>query len=129
MLRFYIPNMTCGSCAKSVTKALLSVDPQARIETVPSAREVRVDSALDESAFLVALSEAGYVHAHAMAADSPKGGHASHGSHDDPKAAIPAKLMLHVTLPRAGRHALWIQFKGDGQVRTVPFVVTAPAAP
>ena len=26
MLRFYIPNMTCGGCAKSVTKALLSVD-------------------------------------------------------------------------------------------------------
>ena len=24
MLRFYIPNMTCGSCAESVTKALLS---------------------------------------------------------------------------------------------------------
>ena len=31
MHRFYIPNMTCGGCAKSVTKALLSVDPQARI--------------------------------------------------------------------------------------------------
>ena len=32
MLRFYIPNMTCGGCARSVTKALLCVDPQARIE-------------------------------------------------------------------------------------------------
>lgn len=27
MLRFYILNMTRGGCAKSVTKALLSVDP------------------------------------------------------------------------------------------------------
>lgn len=60
MHRFYIPNMTCGGCAKSVTKALLSVDPQARIETDPPAREVRVDSALDESAFQKVLSEAGY---------------------------------------------------------------------
>ncbi|QYF93085.1 heavy-metal-associated domain-containing protein [Massilia sp. PAMC28688] len=60
MIRFYIPNMTCGGCAKSVTSALLSIDPQARIETDPPAREVRVDSVLDESAFLVALSEAGY---------------------------------------------------------------------
>jgi copper chaperone len=60
MLRFYIPNMTCGGCAKAVTKALLSVDPQARIETDPPAREVRVDSALDESAFLAVLSESGY---------------------------------------------------------------------
>ena len=60
MHRFHIPNMTCGGCAKSVTKALLSVDPQARIETDPPAREVRVDSAMDESAFLVVLHEAGY---------------------------------------------------------------------
>lgn len=60
MLRFYIPNMTCGGCAKSVTKALLSVDPQARIETDPPAREVRVDSAADENAFRAALNEAGY---------------------------------------------------------------------
>lgn len=34
MLRFYIPNMTCGGCASSVTKALLSVDPQAVIEPI-----------------------------------------------------------------------------------------------
>ncbi len=60
MLRFHIPNMSCGGCAKSVTKALLSVDPQAHIETDPPARKVRVDSALDESAFHAALSEAGF---------------------------------------------------------------------
>ncbi|MCL5426859.1 MAG: heavy-metal-associated domain-containing protein [Gammaproteobacteria bacterium] len=60
MLQFYIPNMTCGGCANSVTKALLSVDPEARIETDPPERKVQVDSTLDESAFLEALSEAGY---------------------------------------------------------------------
>lgn len=60
MLHFYIPNMTCGGCAKSVTKALLNVDPQARIDTDPSMGNVKVDSALDENAFLAALSAAGY---------------------------------------------------------------------
>ena len=60
MLRLNVENMTCGGCARSVTKALLSVDPQARIETDPPAREVRVDSAMDESAFLAVLSEAGF---------------------------------------------------------------------
>lgn len=60
MIRFHIPNMTCGGCAKSVTKALLSIDPRARIETDPPAREVRIDSDLDKSAFLAVLSEAGY---------------------------------------------------------------------
>ncbi|WP_416046768.1 hypothetical protein [Cupriavidus basilensis] len=78
-------------------------------------------------AVFVSVDDLGHVHAHAMAADAPKGGHASHGSHDNPKAAIPAKLMLHATPPRAGRYALWIQFNGGGQVRTVPFVVTVPA--
>ncbi|MGV8892147.1 MAG: hypothetical protein ACOH2K_04215 [Burkholderiaceae bacterium] len=80
-------------------------------------------------AVFVSTDDLGYVHAHAMAADSPKGGHASQGSHDKPKAAIPAKLMLQATPPRAGRYAQWIQFKGDGQLRTVQFVVNVPAAP
>ncbi|MNE70275.1 Heavy-metal-associated domain protein [compost metagenome] len=60
MHSFYIPNMTCGGCAKSVTKALLSVDPQARIQTDPPNRKVTVESTLDESVFLSVLSEAGY---------------------------------------------------------------------
>lgn len=60
MLHFYIPNMTCGGCAKSVTKALLSVDPQAHIETDPASRKVRINSAADENAFRAALIEAGY---------------------------------------------------------------------
>lgn len=60
MLRFNIPNMSCGGCASSVTKALLGVDPEARVETDPSVREVRVDSTADVNAFRKALSEAGY---------------------------------------------------------------------
>jgi len=61
MLRFHVPNMTWGGCAKSVTKALQSVDPKARIETNPASREVRIESAAaDERALLVVLEEAGY---------------------------------------------------------------------
>lgn len=60
MLRFNIPNMTCGGCASSVRKALLSVDPQAHIETDPPAREVRVESAADETTLRAALADAGY---------------------------------------------------------------------
>lgn len=80
-------------------------------------------------AVFVSTDDLGYVHAHAMAAHAPKGDHHAHGSHHDPRAAIPAKLMLHAAPPRAGRYALWIQFMGSGQVRTVPFFVTVPAAP
>ena len=55
-----IEGMTCGGCARSVTKALQSVDPDARIETNPPAREVRVGSAHGPEAFLAALAEAGF---------------------------------------------------------------------
>lgn len=80
-------------------------------------------------AVFVSTDDLGYIHAHARAADAPTGHHASHGSHDNANAVIPATLMLHATPPRAGRYALWIQFKGGGQVRTVSFVVTVPDAP
>jgi len=60
MFRFNIPTMTCGGCARSVTKALMDTDPDARIETDPPAREVRVGSAHGPEAFLAALAEAGF---------------------------------------------------------------------
>jgi len=62
MLQFHIPNMTCGSCARPVRDALLSVDPLAQIETDTPARQVRVETALDEAAFIAVLAEAGYPH-------------------------------------------------------------------
>jgi hypothetical protein len=42
---------------------------------------------------------------------------------------FPKPLSLHATLPLAGRYALWIQFNGGGQVRTVPVVITVQAGP
>ncbi|MCC6072807.1 heavy-metal-associated domain-containing protein [Massilia sp. GCM10020059] len=62
MPRFYIPNMGCGGCARTVTKVLMSADPKARVETDPPTREVRVDSDLEERALLAVLSGAGYPH-------------------------------------------------------------------
>ena len=60
MLRFHVPNMTCGGCARSVTKAIQSVDSAARIETDPVAREVRVQSVAEQKALISALVDAGF---------------------------------------------------------------------
>lgn len=60
MLRFHVPNMTCGGCARSVTAALSSVDPKARIDTDPAAREVRIETSAAEEALRAVLKEAGY---------------------------------------------------------------------
>ncbi|MFJ2446842.1 MULTISPECIES: hypothetical protein [unclassified Pseudomonas] len=42
--------------------------------------------------------------------------------------AVSAQLMLHAKPAHAGPYALWIQFKGGDKIRTVPFLVTVPAA-
>ncbi|WP_048646310.1 heavy-metal-associated domain-containing protein [Nitratireductor soli] len=55
-----IENMTCGGCAKSVTKAIQSVDPDARIETDPAARLVKVETTASSAALQLILEEAGY---------------------------------------------------------------------
>jgi copper chaperone len=55
-----IENMTCGGCAKTVTRVIQSVDPDARIETNPAARLVRVETTATSAALQRALAEAGY---------------------------------------------------------------------
>jgi len=60
MLRFHVPNMTCGGCARSVTKALQSVDAAARIDTDPARHEIRIETSVDESVLQTALEKAGY---------------------------------------------------------------------
>ncbi|OCP19222.1 MULTISPECIES: heavy-metal-associated domain-containing protein [unclassified Ensifer] len=55
-----IENMTCGGCAKSVTRAIQSVDPNAKIETNPAARTVKVETTATSAALQRVLGEAGY---------------------------------------------------------------------
>ncbi|MDJ0391009.1 heavy-metal-associated domain-containing protein [Roseomonas sp. E05] len=44
MLRFKIPNMACGGCAKGVTATLREVDPNAVVQVSLEHREVTVES-------------------------------------------------------------------------------------
>lgn len=60
MIRFEVPDMTCGACARRVTSAVQSVDPAAKVEADPPTREVRVESSADLDALRAALQEAGY---------------------------------------------------------------------
>ncbi|WP_087139017.1 heavy-metal-associated domain-containing protein [Brevundimonas diminuta] len=55
-----IESMTCGGCARSVTRAIQSVDPNARIETDPGSRTVKVETTATSAAVLKVLEEAGY---------------------------------------------------------------------
>ncbi|WP_425454199.1 heavy-metal-associated domain-containing protein [Pelagibacterium sediminicola] len=60
MLQFIIPGMTCGGCARRVTNAILSVDPEAQVIADPPSRNVRVTTKAQEQALLAALEQAGY---------------------------------------------------------------------
>jgi len=55
-----IENMTCGGCARSVTKAIQSVDPNAVITIDLSARTVKVETAANTPALAKGLKDAGY---------------------------------------------------------------------
>ena len=60
MFQFTVPGMTCGGCARRVTNAILSVDPEAQVITDPPARDVTVTTRADVQALVAALVEAGY---------------------------------------------------------------------
>lgn len=60
MYLFNIPNMTCGGCARSVTKAIQSVDPDAAIEINASVRSVKVETKASAANLQTVLEKAGY---------------------------------------------------------------------
>lgn len=59
-MQFHIENMTCSGCARSVTKAIQSVDRGAVIKPDPETRKVEVETSAVRSAIEAALVEAGY---------------------------------------------------------------------
>lgn len=59
-MQFHIENMTCSGCARSVTKAIHSVDPTAQINVNPGARTVDVQSVQPRPVLEAVLGNAGY---------------------------------------------------------------------
>lgn len=59
-MQFHIDNMTCGGCARVVTRAIQSVDPDAGIDTDAPSRLVKVETAASLEQVVAALREAGF---------------------------------------------------------------------
>jgi copper chaperone len=59
-MQFQIDAMHCGGCARGVTKAIHSVDLQAKIDVDLTMKRVTVVSDTDESAIAARLKVAGY---------------------------------------------------------------------
>ena len=60
------------------------------------------------------------------AAPAPDTGHSSHDA--AASGFIDPNMSLHVTPPAPGTYALWIEFIGGDEVRTVPFTIEIPEA-
>jgi copper chaperone len=57
---FTVEGMTCGHCEKAVTKALLTLDPQAKVVIERTQNKVQVDSEQAREALAKAMTEEGY---------------------------------------------------------------------
>jgi copper chaperone len=60
MYQLDVPDMTCGHCASTITRAVKDADAAAGCEVDLQARRVQVESAKPASAFLEAIAKAGY---------------------------------------------------------------------
>ena len=60
MLEFTLPDMSCGHCAATVTKAVKLVDPQAQVDIDLETKRVKIESGEGRDEFAQALTEAGY---------------------------------------------------------------------
>jgi len=59
-MEFHVEGMTCGGCARSVTKAIELVDPQASVQADPASRRVQVQTSASEAEIVAALTDAGF---------------------------------------------------------------------
>ena len=59
-MQFQIDIMTCGGCARSVTKAIQSVDAAAQVTVDIPTHTVQVQTTAPQAAVVAALEEAGY---------------------------------------------------------------------
>lgn len=59
-LKLSVPDMSCGHCVASITRAVQALDAGARIEADLPVRQITIDTAAAPDAVVAALREAGY---------------------------------------------------------------------
>lgn len=60
MFRFLVPDMTCGHCVATITKAVEAVDPAAKVAAATATHEVSIDSNASKEELVQAMKDAGY---------------------------------------------------------------------
>lgn len=60
MIELKVPDMTCGHCVSTITKAVKEVDASAKVEVSLPEHRVRVDSKASKEDLVRSITEAGY---------------------------------------------------------------------
>lgn len=60
-MEFQIKNMSCGGCARGVTRAIQSVDANAQVAADPPKRTVKVMTSATRAQIEATLTEAGFL--------------------------------------------------------------------
>ncbi|MBW0432404.1 copper chaperone [Leptospira yasudae] len=60
MVEFQVENMTCGSCANVISKAIKTIDPNVQVSVDVASQTVRVDSGRSEKELANLIEECGY---------------------------------------------------------------------
>ena len=60
MIEIKVPDMTCGHCVSTITKAVQGLDASAKVEVSLPEHLVRVESKASRDAVLHSIAEAGY---------------------------------------------------------------------
>lgn len=59
-MQFHITTMTCGGCARSVTKTIHTVDATAKVEVDLSTQRVTITTTAPQDQIVTALTNAGF---------------------------------------------------------------------
>ncbi|MCA3556478.1 MAG: heavy-metal-associated domain-containing protein [Aestuariivirga sp.] len=59
-VKFNVPDMTCGHCVATITRAVKAVDPAAEVKADLAGKTVTVETAVPAEAVARALDRAGY---------------------------------------------------------------------
>jgi copper chaperone len=60
MYELQVEGMTCGGCVRGVTRSVLGVDGEAKVDVDLKSKKVRIDTAAPLQAITSAVTEAGY---------------------------------------------------------------------
>ncbi len=60
MVKFDVPDMSCGHCTTTIEKAIIAIDPTAKVSCDLGLHSVEVDSSLSERVLFEAISGVGF---------------------------------------------------------------------